>query len=95
MDFNTNDFHTYTCDFDTLRVKFFYYNIYINPNYRYMPAARILAELTLRINRTILRVVSTRICEDSTRMRAGSTRMRVQNLYFNMIDFFFINNSKY
>jgi hypothetical protein len=29
-------------------------------------------------NRTILRVGSTRICEDSTRISAGSTRMRVQ-----------------
>jgi hypothetical protein len=35
-------------------------------------------------NRTILRVGSTRICEDSTRMRSGSIRMRIQNLYFNI-----------
>jgi hypothetical protein len=39
----------------------------------------------IEITRTILRVGSTRICEDST----GSTRMRVQNQYINMMDILF------
>jgi hypothetical protein len=44
-----------------------------------MSAAGMRAELKSTLcadcNRTILRVGSTRICEDSTRMRTGSIRM--------------------
>jgi hypothetical protein len=55
-----------------------------------MFAAGMRAESTLcaDCNRTLLRVGSTRICENSTRMRSGSIRMRVQNQYFNIWDIF-------
>jgi hypothetical protein len=48
-DFNTHacDIHTHTGDFDMLRVKLLYYNIYINLSYRYKPAARMRVESIL------------------------------------------------
>jgi hypothetical protein len=48
------DLHIYACDFDTLRVKLLYYNIYIyKPIYRYMPSlSRNLIIIFLSIPKT-------------------------------------------